>query len=202
VTRLRVVVAVTSTRPPTTERDGAVGARANQQAYVTVKPSVKLRPLIPIAVMAGLAGCGHSTVTGPTRLTVVVHGTNRGTPWHTTWTLHCSPPGGSHPTARKSCAALTDLLTRHAVPPRHCSSEAGGPWTTVHGLYRGDPLSLAYAEACATGNTSLEAQAVGAYFGHGYTSPRPYHQESGSRLASPWRSPAPGHRPAPAWSWI
>jgi hypothetical protein len=37
----------------------------------------------------------------------------------------------------------------------------------VHGLYRGDPLSLAYAEACATGKTSLEAQAVGAYFAHG-----------------------------------
>lgn len=101
-------------------------------------------------------------------MTVVVHGMNLGTPWHTTSTLRCDPPGGTHPQAAAACRALTSLLRAHAVPPRHCPAELGGPWTTVRGTYRGHPVSLAYAEACARGRrAALQAQALGAYYGHG-----------------------------------
>jgi hypothetical protein len=98
----------------------------------------------------------------------VVHGINGNAPWHTTWTLRCRPPGGTHPRPQASCSALVDILNRRAVPPRHCVHEISGPWTTVRGLYEGKRISLACAEACAKGRkTSIEAQALGAYFGHG-----------------------------------
>jgi subtilisin inhibitor-like len=125
--------------------------------------------LVPLVlVAAGCFGGSSSSSVGQTRLTVVVHGKNGTTPWHTTWTLRCSPAGGTHPKPRASCAALADLLARHAVPPRHCATEIGGPWTTVKGVYAGKAISLAYAEACAADRrTSLNAQALGAYFAHG-----------------------------------
>jgi len=104
---------------------------------------------------------------GPTRLRVVVHGINGTKPWHTTFSLRCSPPAGSHPDPRAACLALADLLAHGAVPPRHCYSEAGGPWTTVRGTYRGRALSLAYAEACGRGRAGREGQALGVYFAHG-----------------------------------
>jgi subtilisin inhibitor-like len=129
-----------------------------------------MRPSVLVVVLLLFAaGCfgGSSSSGGPTRLKVVVHGINGSKPWHTTWTLRCSPAGGNHPAPKTSCAALSDLLARHAVPRRHCDSEGGGPWTTVRGTYAGKPLSLEYAEACATGKTGREGQAVGAYFAHG-----------------------------------
>jgi Subtilisin inhibitor-like len=131
---------------------------------------MRLTALLLVGVLVLTAGClgGSSASPGVTRLTVVVHGINAAKPWHTTWTLRCSPAGGSHPRPRASCSALAKLLAHDAVPPRHCASEMGGPWTTVRGTYRGKPISLDYGEACATGTrTSLEAQALGAYFTHG-----------------------------------
>lgn len=104
---------------------------------------------------------------GPTRLQVVVHGMNGAKPWHTTFSLRCSPPAGTHPEPRAACLALADLLARHAVPPRHCDAEAGGPWTTVRGTYRGRVLSLAYAEACGRDRTGHEGQVLGEFFTHG-----------------------------------
>jgi hypothetical protein len=101
-------------------------------------------------------------------VTIVVHGMNMDTPWHTTWTLRCDPPGGSHPRAPSACRALTALVRGRAVPTRHCSFELDGPWTTVRGTYRGRTISLAYAEACARGRRAAqEAEALGAYFAHG-----------------------------------
>lgn len=131
---------------------------------------MKLSALVLVSVLVLTAGClGDSSASaGATRLTVVVHGINGAKPWHATWTLRCSPAGGNHPRPRASCSALAKLLARHGVPPRHCASEIGGPWTTVRGTYRGKPISLAYAEACAVGaSTSLEAQALGASYSHG-----------------------------------
>jgi hypothetical protein len=117
-----------------------------------------------VVVAAGCFGGSSASSIRPTRLTVVVHGEN----WHTTWTLRCAPPGGTHPLPRASCSALADLMTRDAVPPRHCASELSGPWTTVRGVYLGKPISLAYGEACAAPvKVSREAQALGSYFAHG-----------------------------------
>jgi len=122
--------------------------------------------LVPL--LAFVAGCLGGSSPSKTQLTVAVHGINGSNPWHTTWTLRCFPPGGSHPKPRASCSALADLLARHAVPPRHCLAELGGPWTTVRGIYQGRSISLAYGEACAPNRkTSLEGQALGAYFAHG-----------------------------------
>jgi hypothetical protein len=121
-----------------------------------------------VFLTAGCLGGSPASSAHPTRLTVVVHGINGSKPWHTTWTLRCRPAGGTHPQPRSSCSALSDLLTRHAVPPRHCVHESGAPWTTVRGLYRGRAISLDYAEACASGHrTAMATQALGAYFGHG-----------------------------------
>ena len=121
-----------------------------------------------VVVAAGCFGGSSSISVGQTRLTVVVHGINGSKPWHTTRTLRCSPAGGTHLKPGAACSALADLLARHAVPPRHCASELGGPWITVRGVYAGKAISLAYAEACATDRkTSLEAQTLGALFAHG-----------------------------------
>jgi hypothetical protein len=126
---------------------------------------------IGVVLAAMAAGCingeGGSSTPAPSRLVVTAHGDNVGTPWHTSWTLRCFPPGGTHPHPQASCAALGWLLRHHAVPPRHCGSEGGGPWTTVRGVYDGDQLALAYAEACGRGRALLEGQALGAYFSHG-----------------------------------
>jgi hypothetical protein len=132
---------------------------------------MRLWTLVLVTVLATAAGClggSSSNSARRTRVTIVVHGINGNTPWHTTWTLHCSPAGGTHPKPGASCRALADLVARHAVPPRHCRSELGGPWTSVRGVYAGKAISLAYGEACAAGTkTSLEAQALGEYFAHG-----------------------------------
>jgi len=122
------------------------------------------------ALLATAAGCvgGSSGSAHTTRLTIVAHGINMATPWHLGWTLRCAPAGGTHPRPGAACAALHTLLADHAVPPRHCSSEISGPWTTVRGTNAGQPIHLAYAEACARDRrATLEAQALGMYFAHG-----------------------------------
>jgi hypothetical protein len=130
-----------------------------------------LIPLLTVAV--GCFDGSSSTPTGPastgsTRLTVVVHGFDGTKPWHSTSTLRCLPPGGTHSAPQAACSALADLIARDAIPPRHCRFEMSGPWTTVTGQYRGTRISLAYAEACATDKkSSLQAQTLGVYFSHG-----------------------------------
>jgi hypothetical protein len=130
-------------------------------------------------IMCGLAmagaGCSGGSAakpaakpaSGPTRLRVIVHGINRTKPWHTSFSLRCSPPAGSHPDPRAACQALADLLAKGTVPPRHCDSEMSGPWATVRGTYGGRALSLAYAEACGRGRAGREAQVLGEFFTHG-----------------------------------
>ena len=126
--------------------------------------------LATLAIPLLAAGCGASTA-GParaTRLTVAVHGINGSEPWQTTWTLRCSPAGGTHPDPAAACSALADLLAHHTIPTPNCPHAPSAPWTTVRGVYRGRRISLKYAEACASSDrASLEAQALGAYFAHG-----------------------------------
>ncbi len=99
---------------------------------------------------------------------VTAHGINRGKPWHRSWSLRCSPPGGTHMDAKAACAALADFVNSDTVPPRHCTYEGGAPWISVRGTYAGDPLSLTYAEACASGvHASRRAMALGVTYVHG-----------------------------------
>jgi hypothetical protein len=125
-----------------------------------------MRRFLVILPVLFVSACGGGRAA--TSVTVVAHGINGNTPWHTTWTLKCSPAGGSHPKPGKACSALADLVRRHAVPPRHCHHAIEGPWTTVRGTYNGHSVALAFAEACATtSRDSLDAQALGMYFSHG-----------------------------------
>ncbi len=127
----------------------------------------RIAPALVIVLLA-VAGCADGSSEGRTHLRIVVHGMNMDSPWHTTSTLRCAPAGGTHPRAAAACRALAALLRDGAVPPRHCATEIGGPWTTVRGAYRGRTISLAYAEACALGaRASIEAQQLGEFFAHG-----------------------------------
>ena len=131
---------------------------------------MRTRIVLVAALLVTAAGCvGESPGSAHmARLTIVAHGVNMATPWHSGWTLRCAPAGGTHPRPRAACAALRALLADHAVPPRHCEAEISGPWTTVRGTYAGRPIHLAYAEACARGRRAgLEAQALGVYFANG-----------------------------------
>jgi hypothetical protein len=127
----------------------------------------RIAPALIIVLLAG-AACAGGSSEGRTHVTIVVHGMNMGSPWHTTSTLRCAPAGGTHRRAATACRALAALLRNGAVPPRHCAHETSGPWTTVRGTYRGHTISLAYAEACAaSARAGIEAQQLGDFFAHG-----------------------------------
>lgn len=62
-----------------------------------------------------------------------------------TWTLNCSPDGGTHPDPAAACAALAEAGTEpFAAVPRGqtCTQQYGGPQTaTVTGTWRGAKLA-------------------------------------------------------------
>jgi hypothetical protein len=96
--------------------------------------------------------------TGPgtesAELTIVV---DDGTGTTTTWTLTCSPSGGSHPTPDDACRALAEHGDQ-ALPPvpkdMRCTMIFGGPQRAhITGTWRGKPVdsNLSRQNGCEIG---------------------------------------------------
>lgn len=108
-------------------------------------------------VVASAAACGSneanvrpqgqpSTRVSATVLTVTVTPKSGADPRE--WTLKCDPPGGSHPDAKKACAALTKA--EHPFKPtpknRMCTQIYGGPQQAkIHGTWQGTKVDASYS---------------------------------------------------------
>ena len=107
----------------------------------------------PVAVAALLAGCGQGSGTGTSvaeqsaaKLTVTVH-PNKSNAQTKQWTLTCQPAGGTHPTPKKACKALSSAKRPFQPPPKgqECTMIYGGPQTaTVKGTWHGQQVSATY----------------------------------------------------------
>lgn len=63
------------------------------------------------------------------------------------WTLHCDPPGGSHPAPEAACAALAAASDpfKPVPPDAICTQIYGGPQTaTLEGTWRGERVHATY----------------------------------------------------------
>lgn len=64
-----------------------------------------------------------------------------------TWTLTCSPPGGTHPKAAEACEALAKAKDPFKPVPkdRMCTQIYGGPEiATIKGTYQGAPVDAKF----------------------------------------------------------
>ena len=105
-----------------------------------------------IAVLAGMlaaavgCGAGASAPASPqapmaaTELTITSWPQGRQKPAAGTWTLRCSPAGGTLPRAAAACAKLGAMTNPFAPIPKDamCTEQYGGPHVAViKGTYRG-----------------------------------------------------------------
>jgi Subtilisin inhibitor-like len=123
------------------------------------------------AVVA-LAACASQSVNpgGPeakapvSALTISVAAAHGATPH--TWTLTCSPAGGTHPHPRTACATLSSLKDPFAPVPPHtmCTMIFSGPQTaSITGTWDGKRVSASYARdnGCQTARWDKLAPVLG-----------------------------------------
>jgi hypothetical protein len=70
---------------------------------------------------------------------------NRGTLIRS-WTLGCSPPGGTKPQPDVACRALRDYVSNYTAPIGSCGCAAvrlGTPWAVIKGTLDGKPFRAA-----------------------------------------------------------
>jgi len=108
-------------------------------------------------VVASAAACGSNEATvGPeqhrstqasaTDLTVSVTAKPGAKPRE--WTLKCDPPGGSHPDAKKACAALAKAKSPFKATPKNrmCTQIFGGPQQAkIDGTWHGAKVDATYS---------------------------------------------------------
>lgn len=108
-------------------------------------------------VLASAAACGsHDASVGPakqpnarasaTDLTVSVTAKPGAKPHE--WTLKCNPPGGSHPDAKKACAALAKSKNPFKATPKNrmCTQIFGGPQKAkIDGTWNGAKVDATFS---------------------------------------------------------
>ncbi len=95
-----------------------------------------------LAVLALARGGGEASATSPTITARPAAGGEA-----TTWTLRCSPAGGTLPSPARACARLARLEHPFAPVPRTmlCTDIYGGPQVArVRGTYRGQKLDTSF----------------------------------------------------------
>ena len=108
-------------------------------------------------VLASAAACGsHDASAGPaeqpsarapaTDLTVSVTAKPGAKPHE--WRLKCNPPGGSHPDAKKACAALAKAKNPFKATPKNrmCTQIFGGPQKAqIDGTWNGAKVDATFS---------------------------------------------------------
>ncbi len=110
--------------------------------------ALALAVLIAASLAAGCAG-GHGAVP-KTHLRVVVHrGHSR-----SSYTLTCTPAGGSAPAPQAACRAIEDFIRRadHRRTARTCLCPLYANWISVTGVVEGrrlrGPIEVSFCAAC------------------------------------------------------
>jgi Subtilisin inhibitor-like len=110
-----------------------------------------------VGAVVVLAACSQGASTGPglnsdktprpqSSLTIRVTAAHGATPH--TWTLTCSPAGGTHPHPQTACATLSTVKDPFAPVPPHtmCTMIFSGPQTaSITGTWDGERVSASYA---------------------------------------------------------
>lgn len=68
----------------------------------------------------GTGGSGGGASATPAKVSLTFRVTHGSGPAFQHWTLHCDPPGGTHPAAAATCTALLKLKNPFA-PPKHAN---------------------------------------------------------------------------------